>query len=71
MLEGQRTMNIVRALVSLAQGLNIDVIAEGVETELQLNTLRILGCHNGQGYYFAQPLELEESLKFLQTPLGN
>jgi diguanylate cyclase (GGDEF)-like protein/PAS domain S-box-containing protein len=51
---------IVRAIVSLAHILGMDIIAEGIETELQLTQLKLLGCEQGQGYFFAKPLPKEE-----------
>jgi EAL domain-containing protein (putative c-di-GMP-specific phosphodiesterase class I) len=48
---------IIRAIVSLASGLAMDVTAEGVETADQLEGLRRLACEFGQGYYFYRPLE--------------
>ena len=48
---------IVRAIVMLARALNLEVIAEGVETLEQLTRLRGLKCQYGQGYYFSQPLD--------------
>ncbi len=50
---------IARTIVALAQGLGLGVIAEGVETEAQLDFLAELQCHAYQGYYFSQPLTLE------------
>ena len=47
---------IVRAVVSLAQALNVEVVAEGVETPQQLEQLRALGCRWAQGFWFAKPL---------------
>jgi diguanylate cyclase (GGDEF)-like protein/PAS domain S-box-containing protein len=47
--------SIVRAIVSLAHTLGQQVIAEGVETELQLNLLRDIGCDLAQGYYIGRP----------------
>ena len=47
---------IVVAVITLAHALGMQVIAEGVETERQLERLRALGCDLGQGYLFAQPL---------------
>ena len=47
---------IVQAVISLAHGLGIDVVAEGIETETQLAWLRRLGCDRGQGYLYARPL---------------
>lgn len=53
----QRGEYLVRAIANLAQNLGIDVIAEGVETEEQANKLQELGCHRGQGYFFARPID--------------
>ncbi|HLL20606.1 MAG TPA: EAL domain-containing protein, partial [Kofleriaceae bacterium] len=47
---------VVRAIVSLAHALEIQVTAEGVETAAQANCVRDLTCEHGQGYYFARPL---------------
>jgi diguanylate cyclase (GGDEF)-like protein/PAS domain S-box-containing protein len=50
---------IVRAIVSMAHGLGIQVVAEGVETEAQLAFVRDEGCDAAQGYYFSRPLPFE------------
>jgi len=49
--------SIARAVASLAQGLQLTLVAEGVETEAQAEFTRSIGCHKLQGYLFAQPLE--------------
>jgi len=49
-------MSITQAIISLTQNLNLDVIAEGVETAIQLEFLKENGCDNVQGFYFSQPL---------------
>jgi diguanylate cyclase (GGDEF)-like protein len=51
---------IVQAVVSLAHGLGINVVAEGIEGWGQLTCLRELDCDRGQGYYFARPLPPDE-----------
>ncbi len=51
---------IVRSIVELAHNLGMDVVAEGVETEEQLQGLREVSCGFGQGYLFAKPLAAEE-----------
>jgi diguanylate cyclase len=51
---------IVNAIVSMAQGLRLNIIAEGVENPAQLNYLRALGCHTVQGFLFGQPMRMEE-----------
>src|SRR3546814_1083576 len=43
---------IAQAVVSMAKALGLRVVAEGVETELQLDTLKGLGCDNAQGFLF-------------------
>ncbi|MDJ0659373.1 MAG: PAS domain S-box protein [Crocosphaera sp.] len=63
---------IVRAIVHLAHILGLDIIAEGVETELQLAQLRWLDCEQGQGYLFAKPLPPEEIENLLKrSPTWN
>ena len=47
---------ILRTIISLAMSLKKKVIAEGIETEAQLELLEELGCHYGQGYLMARPL---------------
>jgi c-di-GMP phosphodiesterase len=53
----QRGEYLVRAIANLAQNLDIDIIAEGVETEEQAIKLQALGCRRGQGYFFARPMD--------------
>ncbi|WP_275046258.1 EAL domain-containing protein [Idiomarina piscisalsi] len=49
---------IVKTILALGKSLEMDVIAEGIETKEQLDTLTALGCHQYQGYYFAKPMSL-------------
>ncbi len=57
---------IVAAITVMAQQLKLEVVAEGVETEAQLEFLRELRCHYVQGYYFSKPLPADEVLLLLQ-----
>ncbi|PEJ58854.1 hypothetical protein CN692_07365 [Bacillus sp. AFS002410] len=62
----KETIAIIRAIVSLAESLEINVIAEGVETVEQINLLHKLQCYDVQGFYFSRPLlniDLEELLR--------
>ncbi len=52
-------LGIIKAVVALAQTMQLDLLAEGVETPLQLEALRTLGCDRFQGYLFAKPLPAE------------
>ncbi|HAC65850.1 MAG TPA: diguanylate cyclase [Cyanothece sp. UBA12306] len=58
---------IVRAIVSLAHILGMEIIAEGIETELQLAQLKWLGCEQGQGYFFAKPLANKDAEYLLKN----
>lgn len=51
----QRKTAIIRAFIQVAQELDFTVVAEGIETELQVSWLKKLGCDRGQGYLFARP----------------
>ena len=50
---------IVEAIIKMAAGLQIDVVAEGVETLEQAQGLIALGCHHAQGFYYARPMAPE------------
>ncbi|WP_051261088.1 EAL domain-containing protein [Desulfovibrio inopinatus] len=60
-------LEITKTIVALAHSLSKDIIAEGVETPNQLNTLRHLGCEYGQGYLFAKPLPATEAEQLLKN----
>ncbi|HUO58755.1 MAG TPA: EAL domain-containing protein [bacterium] len=62
---------IVSAIIVLAQKMGLEVVAEGVETEAQLEFLRNHGCNTCQGFLFAQPLNTEEVEKLLREEPGN
>ena len=57
---------IVRAILALADGLGMETVAEGVETEAQLEFLKQHRCGIFQGYFFSRPLPAEDFLKLLR-----
>lgn len=57
--EGDENSEIVRTIMTLANNLGMEVVAEGVETEEQLAQLRTLKCEYGQGYLFSRPVNAE------------
>ena len=59
---------IVRAVVDMAHALDLEVVAEGVETEAQRRTLAALGCDVMQGYLFSPPVPAERLEPFLPAP---
>ena len=60
--------SLAPAIVSLASALDLVVVAEGVETELQGDTLRGVGCELAQGYFFARPMGHEAMGELLAAP---
>jgi diguanylate cyclase (GGDEF)-like protein/PAS domain S-box-containing protein len=59
---------IISAVITLGRGLNLRVVAEGVETEEQANLLRSLHCEFMQGHCFSQPLPADQATALLQKP---
>ena len=57
--------SVVTAVIAMAAALSLDVVAEGVETELQLRVLRELGCQVAQGFLFARPMPYDDLLGWL------
>jgi len=62
---------ITAAVISLGQKLRLKVIAEGVETKLQLDKLRELGCDEIQGYLFSEPVREADLVALLQRPTAD
>jgi diguanylate cyclase (GGDEF)-like protein/PAS domain S-box-containing protein len=58
---------IVRTIIEMGRSLGMEVIAEGVESQAQLQFLRVNGCHYGQGRLFGEPCSAEELLALLAT----
>lgn len=58
---------IVQAIIQLANALQLKTVAEGVETQAQLDALRIKDCTEVQGYYFARPMPAKEVLAFIEA----
>ena len=60
-------LQIVKTIVTLAGNLGMQVIAEGVETEAQLNQLRLLKCQYAQGFLFSEPMDATETDSFIRN----
>jgi len=65
--KSDRTLAMVSAIVAMAKGLHLDLVAEGIETQEQLNCLRAIGCSAMQGYYFSRPVPAEVLTALLTT----
>ncbi|MFT5838847.1 MAG: diguanylate cyclase (GGDEF)-like protein/PAS domain S-box-containing protein [Flavobacteriales bacterium] len=62
----EKGLAITQAIIAIALTLQLDVIAEGVENEKQLDILRRLNCKCVQGYYFGKPISAQDTLVFLK-----
>ncbi len=67
MVHSNDAAEVVRAIVALAKGLRLGLIAEGVETEEQLNQIKAHDCYEIQGYYFSPPLATDRFTRLLQS----
>jgi len=65
--EDKDDVQIASTIISMAHGLGLDVVAEGIETEQQLSFLTALGCGRGQGFLIAKPQPAEEVASWLQN----
>ncbi len=65
-LPNPRSVAIVESVITLAEGLGATVVGEGIETAIQRDTLKGLGCRFGQGYLFARPLELNDWMELAE-----
>lgn len=64
--KSSKSLDVVRAIVSLAKTFNLRIIAEGIEQEEDMRALAELGCDNGQGYFFSKPLPFDQALAFVK-----
>ncbi|HEX2016990.1 MAG TPA: EAL domain-containing protein, partial [Solirubrobacteraceae bacterium] len=69
LLEGSEESAIVRAVAQMGAALGLSVVAEGVETEEQLERVSELGCTSAQGYLLARPMPAAEMEQFLERSL--
>jgi diguanylate cyclase len=65
MMDDPSVMTLVSTMITLAHALKLKVIAEGVESEEQAKILRLLRCHQMQGYLISRPLPFEEMTALL------
>lgn len=63
---GEQNGEIVRAVITLAHNLRLEVVAEGIETGMQLDLLKTLGCAHGQGYYFSEAVAERSATELIQ-----
>lgn len=58
--------HIVKAIIAMCDGLDLQVVAEGIEDHAEAEKLKMLGCKMGQGYYYGKPADSAATLRYLQ-----
>jgi EAL domain-containing protein (putative c-di-GMP-specific phosphodiesterase class I) len=71
MLKDRPSQHIIRAILSMCDGLGIHVVAEGIEEEEQAECLLELGCQAGQGFLFGKPVDASSTLALLRGLMRN
>jgi len=66
MIEDETSLTILRSLVPLCQGLKREVVAEGVETEVQVQMAKAIGFDQLQGYFYAEPMTIRNALLLIE-----
>jgi len=64
-LDREENVSIVNAMIAMGRGMNLNVVAEGVETESQLARLQQMQCHEMQGFFYSGPLSGHEATALL------
>ncbi|MFN7027307.1 MAG: EAL domain-containing protein, partial [Pseudorhizobium sp.] len=62
--------HIVKAIIAMCDGLDLQVVAEGIETYEDAAKLKMLGCGMGQGYYYGKPVDAVATQAYLQKHYG-
>jgi EAL domain-containing protein (putative c-di-GMP-specific phosphodiesterase class I) len=62
-----KNLALVKAMISMAESLGLDVVAEGVETQQQADVLASLACHRAQGYLFGRPMPEVQFVPYAQS----
>ncbi|NEO55695.1 MAG: EAL domain-containing protein [Okeania sp. SIO3B5] len=62
-----QSLKIVSAIIALAHNLGLEIVAEGIETQEQMQQLKQLKCEKGQGYLFSKPVDSYQATKLLRN----
>ena len=65
----ERQATLIQTILTLAQGFNLETVAEGIETPYQLQQLRAIGCTYGQGFLFGPPLAVDQAATLLSQQI--
>jgi diguanylate cyclase len=62
MVDDRHSASLIQAILAMARGIEMEVVAEGIETEEQAKLLRLLGCRYGQGFGLGRPIDARQAL---------
>lgn len=68
LLKDRKSEILIESIVNISQRLQMEVIAEGIETKEQAKLLVQLGCPNAQGYYYSKPVDFDQTTEILKNP---
>jgi len=68
MHNSKQDSSIIKAIIAMAQGMNLNIISEGVETDIQLQQLKEWRCENMQGFLFSRPMSNNDAMSMLMNP---
>ncbi|NPA71970.1 MAG: EAL domain-containing protein, partial [Gammaproteobacteria bacterium] len=68
--QNKEDTQLVQTIINMAEGLHLGVIAEGVETQLQLDMVKEMGCHLIQGYYLTPPIQFKPCMALIEKHNG-
>jgi EAL domain-containing protein (putative c-di-GMP-specific phosphodiesterase class I) len=67
MQRSESSLRIVHSIVRLAEALELDMVAEGIEDQARLAALRDMGCQYGQGFFMSRPLNAADTLSLIES----
>lgn len=70
MMTQRRSTAIVRGICGIAKGLEVPIVAEGIEDEEHVTALRAMGCEFGQGFFYSRPMPEADALDYLNKAFG-
>jgi len=69
MHNSKQDSSIIKAIIAMAKGMNLNIISEGVETDIQLQQLIEWRCKNMQGFLFSRPIPTKDAMAMLMNPI--
>ena len=68
--DSRSNLDIIKTIITLAGALNLEVVAEGIETQYHRDLMQQMGCQYGQGYFFHRPMSLDQLIEITKLQAG-